>query len=349
MRNATREIRPRKRRREERRAGAVLSSSIARAGGSAPDLAATKRLLARYLAPVPRYTSYPTAPVWSEHFGPGDLRKELLTLGRNEERGLSLYVHVPFCRSLCHFCACNRVITQDEERPRRFLDAIETEVAIVRRMVPGAPRTAQIHWGGGTPTHLRPEQIVRLFWVLTDAFPVGPAAEISIEIDPRVTTEDHLDALAECGFNRISLGVQDFDSKVQKAINRIQPYPDTRDIVEDCRARGMESVNLDLIYGLPYQSVTSFMRTLDAVLEIRPDRIALYSYAHVTWKAKQQRGFERKHLPDAVTKIAILIAAIRRLLEAGYVHVGMDHFALSGHVPFQTVQSGIVDFPAFPM
>ena len=328
MRNETRGIRPRKRRRSERRVGAVLSSSAAKSGDSTPDLVATKRLLARYLAPVPRYTSYPTAPAWSEHFGPGDLRKELLELDRIEERGLSLYVHVPFCSSLCHFCACNRVITQDEDRPRHYLDAIETEIALVRRAVPGAPRVSQLHWGGGTPTHLRPEQIGRLHRVLTDAFPLGPVPEISIEIDPRVTSEDHLDALADCGFNRISMGVQDFDPVVQKAIHRFQPYPDTRELVEQCRARGMENVNLDLIYGLPCQSVTSFMRTLDAVLEIRPNRIALYSYAHVTWKAKQQRSFERKQLPDAATKIAILIAAIERLLDAGYVHIGMDHFAL---------------------
>jgi len=296
--------------------------------GSASDLVATESLLSRYLAPVPRYTSYPTAPVWSERFGPGDLRSELRALGRIQERGLSVYVHVPFCRSLCHFCACNRVITQDEERPRHYLDAIETEIATVRRSVPGAPRIAQLHWGGGTPTHLQPEQIGRLHRVLTDAFPLGPEPEISIEIDPRVTRTDHLDALAECGFNRISMGVQDFDPVVQKAIHRIQAFPDTRELVEQCRARGMQSVNLDLIYGLPYQSVASFMRTLDAVLEIRPDRIALYSYAHVTWKARQQRSFERKHLPDAATKIAILIAAIERLLAAGYVHIGMDHFAL---------------------
>jgi len=293
-----------------------------------PDLVAAERLLARYLAPVPRYTSYPTAPAWSDRFGRGDLGQELAALDCGEAPGLSVYVHVPFCSSLCHFCACNRVITKDEKRPRQYLEAIESEIAMVRGIVPGEPHASQLHWGGGTPTHLLPEQIVRLFRALTEAFPTVKDAEISIEIDPRVTTSGHLDALSDCGFNRVSLGVQDFDPTVQKAVNRIQPFSVTLDIVEQCRARGMKSVNLDLIYGLPYQSVPSFMRTLDAVLEIRPERIALYSYAHVTWKAKQQRGFERKHLPDAPTKIAIMMAAIESLLKAGYVHVGMDHFAL---------------------
>jgi len=189
-------------------------------------------------------------------------------------------------------------------------------------------RASQLHWGGGTPTHLTPEQIQTLFGALTGAFPLREGAEVSIEVDPRVTTDEHMDTLAECGFNRISMGVQDTNPRVQEAIHRIQPIEMTARLTEQARRLGFSSVNFDLIYGLPYQTVETFERTLDEIIAIRPDRLALYSYAHVTWVAKQQRGFERKDLPDANTKIRIMVMAIRRFLEAGYRHIGMDHFAL---------------------
>jgi len=296
------------------------------------DIARIEAILPRYAVEGPRYTSYPTAPVWKESFGVAQFKAELAggtadadSLTR-EGDGLSLYVHVPFCRSLCHFCACNRIITRDAELPLRFLDTIEREVAAVRE-ASGARSASQQHWGGGTPTHLTPDQVTRLFRIVTDAFPMRAEAEISIEVDPRVTSDEHVAALRECGFNRISMGVQDVDPVVQQAIHRIQPVEQTRHLVEVSRAAGFSGVNFDLIYGLPYQTEESFARTLEQVLELEPDRLALYSYAHVTWLAKQQRGFERKDLPGPSTKLRIMLRAIERFLDAGYRFIGLDHFA----------------------
>ncbi len=296
------------------------------------DMAQIEAILSRYAIEGPRYTSYPTAPVWNEGFGVEQFKTELAgdsaepASVAGEGDGLSLYVHVPFCHSLCHFCACNRIITSNAELPLRFLDTLEREVAAVREA--SGPRSAsQQHWGGGTPTHLTPDQVTRLFRTVTDAFPMRAEAEISIEVDPRVTTDEHVAALRECGFNRISMGVQDIDPKVQEAIHRIQPIEQTRHLVEVSRASGFVGVNFDLIYGLPYQTEESFARTLDQVLEIEPDRLALYSYAHVTWIAKQQRGFERKDLPGSSTKLRIMLMAIERFLDAGYRFIGLDHFA----------------------
>ena len=296
------------------------------------DLERIEAILPRYAIEGPRYTSYPTAPVWKESFDVDQFKTELaggtaeaVSLA-GEGDGLSLYVHVPFCRSLCHFCACNKIITSNAELPQRFLDTIEREVAAVREAT--GPRTAsQQHWGGGTPTYLTPDQLTRLFGIVTDAFPMRAGAEVSIEVDPRVTTDEHVEALRACGFNRISMGVQDVDPKVQQAIHRIQPVEQTRHLVEVSRAAGFSGVNFDLIYGLPYQTEESFARTLEQVLELAPDRIALYSYAHVTWLAKQQRGFERKDLPGPSTKLRIMLDAIEYFLDAGYRFIGLDHFA----------------------
>ncbi len=268
----------------------------------------------------------PTAPVWSEGYGAEDYERDLAAVPAGAE--LSIYVHVPFCRSLCHFCACNRVITRKSEPPARYLDAIEREIERVREALPGELSVVQHHWGGGTPTHLDPAQLKRLFHAVNDAFPARPDAEISLEVDPRVTSDAHVEALRACGFNRISLGVQDFAPRVQAAIHREQSPQLTGRLVERARASGFQSVNLDLIYGLPFQTLESTERTLDEVIAIAPDRIALYAYAHVTWVAKQQRGFERGDLPQPALRLRIQLAAIRRLLEAGYLYIGMDHFAL---------------------
>ena len=284
-------------------------------------------ILPRYATEGPRYTSYPTAPVWSESYGPEAYRKELGREDIDPSDPLSIYVHVPFCESLCHYCACNKVITRDRSRADKYLDSIEREVAAVHSAVRVPRRTTQHHWGGGTPTYLSPAQVQRLFGCVNAAFPIADGAEVSIEVDPRVTTEEHIVALRECGFNRISMGVQDFEPKVQEAVHRIQPADKTGELVQSARRHGFESVNFDLIYGLPYQRPETFARTLDTVMELGPDRIALYSYAHVTWVAKQQRGFERKDLPDAETKLAIMLLAIRRFLDAGYLFIGLDHFA----------------------
>lgn len=285
------------------------------------------RILPRYDGPGPRYTSYPTAPVWSEAFGVEDFRRALSDPDAAGDGAISLYAHVPFCTSLCHFCACNRVITRDAELPTRWLDTIAREIANVREAI-GHPRQAtQLHWGGGTPTHLSPAQIRRLFGALTDAFALSPGAEVSLEVDPRVTTPEQIETLRELGFTRISMGVQDFDERVQQAIHRHQPVAMTAALVERARQAGFESTSFDLIYGLPFQNEIGFGRTIDEVLALEPDRVALYSYAHVTWVAKQQRGFERHDLPDPPTKLRLFIQALRRFLDAGYVYVGMDHFA----------------------
>ncbi len=289
------------------------------------DLEQLERILPRYEGPGPRYTSYPTAPAWNEEYGEAQFRESLGKIP--PDRDVALYAHVPFCDSLCHFCACNRVITQKPELPARYIDEIQREIAWIREAIPGAPHASQLHWGGGTPTHLTTDQIRTLFRALTEAFPLHADAEVSIEVDPRVTSESQMDVLKECGFNRISMGVQDTNPKVQQAIHRIQPFDQTATLVSQARSREFESVNFDLIYGLPYQTEASFERTLDEILTLQPDRIALYSYAHVTWVAKQQRGFERKDLPDPSSKIRIMLLAIRRFLEAGYLHIGMDHFA----------------------
>jgi oxygen-independent coproporphyrinogen-3 oxidase len=293
----------------------------------AVDAERLEALLPRYAMEGPRYTSYPTAPVWGEGYGARDFARELSAEDVAPGEGLSVYVHVPFCRSLCHFCACNKVITQKEELPIRYLDALERELDAVAGELRGPRPVTQLHWGGGTPTHLTPEQVKRLHGAVTGRFPLAPGAEVSIEVDPRVTSQEHVDALRDCGFNRISLGVQDFDAKVQEAVHRLQPFAQTARLVEASRSAGFASVNFDLIYGLPYQTVESFAKTLEQALELAPDRLALYSYAHVTWVAKQQRGFERKDLPSPETRLRIFLLALHRFLAAGYRFIGLDHFA----------------------
>ncbi len=303
------------------------------------DLEHAERILPHYAGEGPRYTSYPTAPVWGEAYGAEQLREELGRRDVGPGDGLSLYVHVPFCEALCHFCACNKVVTRNRDLAVGYLDAIAREVAAVREAL-AVPRPAtQQHWGGGTPTYLSPGQIRQLYRSVTDAFPMAPGAELGVEVDPRVTTEAHVEALRECGFNRLSMGVQDFDPRVQAAVHRIQGVAQTGALVERARASGFASVNFDLIYGLPHQTEQTFAATLDSVLALAPDRIALYSYAHVTWLAKQQRGFERQDLPPAPTRLRIFLQAIRRFLDAGYRFIGLDHFALPGDELCQALEA----------
>ena len=291
------------------------------------DLERLIELLPRYATDGPRYTSYPTAPVWNESYDAEDFRTDLADDRAEAGDALSLYLHVPYCESLCHFCACNKEITRDHGRAAPYLETIRREIDALREAI-RVPRVAtQVHWGGGTPTWLAPEEIRELAGAVSDAFPFGEDAEVSVEVDPRVTTREHVAALSESGFNRISLGVQDFDPRVQEAIQRIQPADQTGALVRQARDAGFASVNFDLIYGLPYQTVAGFEKTLDRLFAMAPDRIALYSYAHVTWKAKQQRGFERHDLPEPATKLEIMLMAIRRFLDEGYQFIGLDHFA----------------------
>ncbi len=292
-----------------------------------PDFDRLTALLPRYELAGPRYTSYPTAPVWSDDFGPSDFAAALARAQAPADAGFAMYIHIPFCRELCHYCACNRVITKSEVLPERYLEAIGREIEAIAGHLPTDMRLGELHLGGGTPTHLDPKQIETLMGFVDASFERATDAEFSIEVDPRVTTEDHIDTLHARGFRRISLGVQDFDPKVQQAVHRIQPPEQVAALTDYARKRDFESVNFDLIYGLPHQTVESFDATLDHVFDFEPDRVALYSYAHVTWIAKQQRGFERMDLPSGDEKLRIMLHAMRRFIDKGYVHIGMDHFA----------------------
>jgi len=287
-------------------------------------------LLHRYNVPGPRYTSYPTAPVWREDFGAADY-EEILSTSRDAENPapLSLYLHLPFCESLCYFCACTVVITHNHSVEDSYLAALETEIEWIARRAGAERPVVQLHWGGGTPTYFSPERIERLGRKLRETFTIAPDAELGVEIDPRVTTKEQLEALARLGFNRLSMGVQDFDPKVQEAINRIQPYEETRRLVEAARALGFPSVNMDLIYGLPLQTPESFSATIDRILEIGPDRLAVYSYANVPWLKKHQQLLADR-LPDERTKFEIFRIALERFTAAGFEYIGMDHFARPG-------------------
>ena len=285
-------------------------------------------LLKRYNVQGPRYTSYPTAPMWKETFDAQDYRRILAESSTAESPApLSLYFHLPFCEKLCFFCGCTVVITGRDHGPELpYLDPLEREIDWVAGAVGSGRPVTQLHWGGGTPTYFAPERLERLFGRIRERFDFARDAEIGVEIDPRVTTVEHLETLARLGFNRLSMGVQDFDPRVQQAINRIQPFEATRDLVAAARSLGFPSVNMDLIYGLPYQTPETFSRTIDRVLEISPDRLAVYSYANVPWMKKHQTVLE-PHLPDETTKFGIFRTALERFTEAGYEYIGMDHFA----------------------
>ncbi|MEB3329819.1 MAG: oxygen-independent coproporphyrinogen III oxidase [Candidatus Sericytochromatia bacterium] len=285
-------------------------------------------ILARYDVAGPRYTSYPTAPEWQEAF---DAARAEETLRRNDAARvgvpLSLYVHVPFCHRLCYFCGCNMWVTQKQDLVERYLGAVEQEIARVARLLSPGREVVQIHWGGGTPTHLSSAQIERLFGALTSHFRLAPGAEVSLELHPAVTSFEQLATLRRLGFNRVSMGIQDFDPKVQATVNRIQPFEVTRDLIAECRALGFLSVNTDLMYGLPHQTPEGFDATLDRVEALAPDRLALFNYAHVPWLKKHQGVFDPTTLPDATTKLSLFEAAIRRFIGQGYRYIGMDHFA----------------------
>ena len=285
-------------------------------------------LLTRYDQPGPRYTSYPTAPVWSGDFGSDDHRASLLRANQQSGVGMSLYVHLPFCRSMCYYCGCSVIISRDPNNGDRYVADVLREAALARESLQASRPVVQHHWGGGTPTFLSPDQMVRLFQGLLEIYPHTDDAEISIEIDPRVTSVEQLEALRKCGFNRISMGVQDFDEQVQKAINRIQPFEETRYLVEAARQLGFESVNLDLIYGLPHQTRRNFSKSITQVLSLRPDRLACYGYAHVPWLKKHQEVISVEDLPHGSDKLDLYLLALNAFQDAGYEAIGMDHFAL---------------------
>jgi oxygen-independent coproporphyrinogen-3 oxidase len=292
------------------------------------ELRVGEEFLSKYNRPGPRYTSYPTAPVWNDNFGPDDLEK-VHAEAESTKTPVSLYMHIPFCESLCLFCACNVIIEKDKNVAPPYLGILKREMERVSRSVSKDRPVVQFHWGGGTPTYLTPTQIEDLFGFTREQFHFAPDAEIGIEIDPRVTSRQHLETLRKLGFNRLSMGIQDFHADVQKAIHRIQPFEMTRDLLFIARELGFDSINVDLIYGLPYQTPDRFAHTVDQILELTPDRVALFSYAHVPWLKKQQGSFAA-HLPEGMEKFEIFRTGLLKFLEAGYLYIGMDHFAKPG-------------------
>lgn len=296
-------------------------------------------LLQKYDRPGPRYTSYPTAPAWSDEFGADDHRESLRRAGSVND-SLSLYVHLPFCKSMCWFCGCSVFITQDDNKMATYVDRVLEEALLARSFMERTRPVVQHHWGGGTPTHLPAEEMVRLFSGLQDLFPTSDDAEISIEIDPRVTTVAQLETLRTCGFNRLSMGIQDFDSKVQEAIHRIQSYEETRELTEAAKSLGFVSLNLDLIYGLPHQTIEGFNRTLELILDLQPDRVACYCYAHVPWIKKHQKVISTDTLPQGEDKMALYLLALNSLQNAGFGAIGMDHFARPGDSLHDALQTG---------
>jgi oxygen-independent coproporphyrinogen-3 oxidase len=292
------------------------------------QLRVSEDFLAKYNRPGPRYTSYPTAPIWNDSFGPNDL-EQVHAAANTAQSPVSLYMHIPFCESLCLFCACNVIIQKNKAVAPPYVDILKNEIARVSKNIDRSREVVQFHWGGGTPTYLTPPQIDDLFSYTREHFTFSPEAEIGIEVDPRVTSRDHLVVLRNLGFNRLSMGVQDFHPEVQQAINRIQPFELTRDLILDARDLGFDSINVDLIYGLPYQSADRFAHTVDQIISLAPDRIALFSYAHVPWLKKQQGAFAT-HLPEGMQKFEIFRTGLAKFIDAGYLYIGMDHFARPG-------------------
>ena len=289
----------------------------------------TREMLEKYDVAGPRYTSYPTADRFVDAFGVVDYQQ---ALEKRRVGGmalpLSIYVHVPFCESLCFYCACNKIITKRHERGTEYLEYLRREIDLHVEHLGKGQIISQLHLGGGSPTFFNDEELTQLMDMIKRNFVLAPNGEYSIEIDPRTVDEKRLAHLADLGFNRLSFGVQDFDAEVQKAVHRIQPAEQVFDLVGTARRLGFDSVNVDLIYGLPKQTPTSFARTLQQVATLKPERIALYAYAHLPQRFKPQRKIHEEDLPFAADKIEMLSIAISTFLSAGYVYVGMDHFAL---------------------
>ncbi|MBV6271558.1 oxygen-independent coproporphyrinogen III oxidase [Alcaligenaceae bacterium CGII-47] len=293
-----------------------------------PDIEISEALIRRFDHSGPRYTSYPTADRFESGYTAQSYINHLVQRAALQAPApLSVYVHLPFCESLCYFCACNKIITQDHSRSAEYIEILFQEMDLVSAHLGAARQTIQLHLGGGTPTFLTEVELTRLMQQLRRHFEFTPDAELGVEIDPRTVNAQTLSMLAGLGFNRTSFGVQDFDPAVQAAVNRIQPYDMVRTALQASRDAGFQSINADLIYGLPKQNLNSFSRTLDQLIELSPDRIALYNYAHLPTRFKSQRLIQTSDLPSAETRLQIFLMSVRRLLEAGYVYIGLDHFA----------------------
>lgn len=289
-----------------------------------------------FLDSTPRYTSYPTYPVWNDVNGLPEFSQELSEKSKNKEA--ALYVHLPFCEKLCHFCACNRLIDPEHRLETKYLKYLKKEMVMSAKSL-GESRITQIHWGGGTPTFLRSDQLIDLFNFMRDHFPIGENAEVSIELHPNVARIDQLEALEALGFTRLSMGVQDFDPVVQETINRNQSFEQTEKVVLQARALGFKHINLDLIYGLPKQTLEGLKRSVEQVIELRPQRIAFYSYANVPWREAFQRKFLDSDIPEGYQKLQLYLQTKEQLENAGYHSIGLDHFSIESDELYQSYQN----------
>ncbi|MGF6608504.1 oxygen-independent coproporphyrinogen-3 oxidase [Paraburkholderia sp. WSM4175] len=286
-------------------------------------------LLARYSANGPRYTSYPTAPQFRESFDTADYHRAAADPS-SASTDLSLYFHIPFCDTVCFYCGCNKVVTKNRAHARPYLERLKHEIGLQAACFDTQRPVSQLHWGGGTPTFLSHDEMAELMAATREHFKLLPddLAEYSIEVDPREASPDTVALLRRLGFNRLSLGMQDFDPRVQQAINRIQPFEMTASVMQAARAYGFHSIGVDLIYGLPHQTVASFSHTLDTMLELAPDRLSVFAYARMPRLFKMQRQMDPATLPSSEERLALLQRVVERLTEAGCVYIGMDHFAL---------------------
>lgn len=302
---------------------------VKRAEGRITVPVVENKLLSKYDISVPRYTSYPAVPDWTGAFTRDGWREHLGSLSGTSEP-LALYVHLPFCASRCLYCGCNATVTRRSDVVDRYLDRLEREIALVAESIGTPPRVAVMHWGGGTPNFLDDSQIRRLSQMLRSAFTIDARTECSIEADPRLVTRSQLDTLRAHGFGRISFGVQDLDPVVQQAIGRVQPEELVRQVVEQAREAGFSGINLDLIYGLPEQTASSFSRTVEVALALAPDRVACFGYAHVPWMRAHQKRINESALPLGGERFELFRDAVARFVGAGYEWLGIDHFALPG-------------------
>ena len=287
----------------------------------------SRELLQKHDKPGPRYTSYPTVPAWSKDFGADDYLDALRELATRPDDELSLYLHLPFCAKHCHYCGCNAIVSREKDAVDRYLDRVEREMDMVADVIGRERRAVQIHWGGGTPNYLKPHQVERALGLFRDRFDVTPEAEVSLEIDPRIGSPEQAEHLRSVGFNRISMGIQDFDLGVQKAIGRKQSLERTLRVFHGCRDAGFDGVNVDLVYGLPGQTRESFTETLEVVIEQQPDRVACFSYAHVPWVKPNQEKVDTTHMVSGWEKFELFQLTIAMFEDAGYDWIGIDHFA----------------------
>jgi oxygen-independent coproporphyrinogen-3 oxidase len=281
----------------------------------------------KYNQPGPRYTSYPTVPAWKQKFGNDEYVEALHELNDRTDDEIAVYLHVPFCAKACHYCGCNMIVTHEKDEVTAYLDRLEREVAMVTDIIGTERRVVQFHWGGGTPNFLKNHQVERVLKMFRDSFNLAPDAEVSLEIDPRIATVEQTAFLKEAGFNRISLGVQDFDPRTQKAIGRMQGREKTLKIYESCRDAGFEGVNLDLVYGLPGQTRESFQSTLAEIIDLRPDRVACFSYAHVPWVRPNQELVDTTIMLTGYDKFQLFQLTVDMFEEGDYTWIGIDHFA----------------------